>query len=63
MERFDDGTKACSEAPREQKVFRVIDDGDCVLTTLDPYKALRALQDVIEKYDITNCWVDFETLQ
>lgn len=63
MERYDDSANACTEAPRKQEVFRVIDDGECVLTTLDPYKALKALQDLIEKYDITHTWVDFETLR
>jgi hypothetical protein len=51
-----------TEAPR-QEVFRVIDDGDCVLTTLDPYKALKAMQEVMEKHDITACWFDVETLR
>jgi len=49
--------------PPNPEVFRVIDDGDCVLTTLDPYKALKAIQEVMEKHDITACWVDFETLR
>lgn len=63
MERFDDCAKARTEAPRKQEVFRVIDNGDCVLTTLDPYKALKALKELIDKYDITNCGADFETLR
>ncbi len=64
MERFNDcDVKACATEPPKREVFRVIDDGECVLTTLDPYKALTALQAVIEKYDITHCWVDFETLR
>lgn len=62
MERYDDNAKGCIEAPKRE-VFRVIDDGECVLTTLDPYKALKALQELIEKYDITHTWVDFETLK
>jgi len=58
-----DCDKACTEAPRKSEVFRVIDDGMRVLTTKDPYKALQVLQSLIEKYDITNCWVDFEELE
>lgn len=63
MELSDYNSKTCTEGPRKSEVFRVIDDGECVLTTLDPYRALKALQEVIEKYDITHCWVDFETLR
>lgn len=45
------------------KVYRVIDDGDCVLCTLDPAKALKRLQTVLDKHDISWAWVDEETLQ
>ena len=33
----------------KQKVYRVIDDGECVLTTLNAEKALLLLMDLIEK--------------
>lgn len=49
--------------PRPPEVFRVIDDGDCVVTTVNPYTALRALKVIMDKYDITSCWVDFEVLK
>jgi hypothetical protein len=45
------------------EVFRVIDDSICVLTTVDPYKALKKLKELIEKHDVTACWVDFEQLK
>jgi hypothetical protein len=46
-----------------QKVWRVIDDGECILTTTEPVKALRALAKLIDKHDVTACWVDEEVLQ
>lgn len=46
-----------------ETIFRVIDDGDCVLTTADPLKALRAIAELIEKHEVTACWVDEEKLQ
>jgi hypothetical protein len=49
------------EVPTE--VYRVVDDWDCVLTTLDPRKALLALMKQIEKHDVTSCWVDVEILK
>lgn len=53
-----------TSSPTEgQKVYRVIDDGDCVLTTLDPVKALRRLQEVLDKHEILWAWYDEETLQ
>jgi hypothetical protein len=60
---YGDAEAKCTTEPRKDEVFRVIDDGDCVLTTLNPYKALRAIQEVMEKHDITACWVDFEDLR
>jgi hypothetical protein len=64
---YDDwGSKAtgpCVEVARKDEVFRVIDDGTCVLTTLNPYKALRAINEVMDKHEITACWVDFEDLR
>ena len=48
---------------QSKEVFRVIDDGDCVLTTLDPRKALLALMALIEKHDVTACWADREELK
>jgi len=46
-----------------QEVFRVIDDGTCVLTTLDPRKALFALIKVMDKHDVTACWAEQENLK
>jgi hypothetical protein len=48
---------------KKREIFRVIDDGDRVITTFDPLKALRALQTAIEKHDVTACWVDFEVVE
>ena len=45
------------------EVYRVIDDGDCILTTLDSRKALLALNQLIEKHDVTACWADVEILK
>ncbi len=47
----------------KQKVYRVIDDGECVLTTLSAEKALLLLMDLIEKHDVTACWADVEELK
>lgn len=56
--------KGCVEAPPlPPEVYRVIDDGTCVLTTLDPRKALLALNKLIDKHDVTYCWADVETLR
>lgn len=51
------------ENPVTQEVYRVIDDGDCVLTTLDPRKALLKLMELTEKHDVTACWADVEILK
>lgn len=48
---------------KRKEVIRVIDDGDRVLTTFDPMKALRALQEILEKHDVTAGWVDFEEVE
>ena len=53
----------CSVERRPTEVYRVIDDGDCVLTTLDPRKALLKLMEMIEKHDVTSCWADMEVLK
>jgi hypothetical protein len=45
------------------EVYRVIDDGDCVLTTLDARKALKALMSLIDKHEISACWADVEILR
>lgn len=45
------------------EVYRVIDDGTCILTTLDARKALVTLNKLIEHYDITQCWADVEVLR
>jgi hypothetical protein len=46
-----------------KEVYRVIDGGDCVLTTLDPRKALIELIEQIDKHDITACWAEIEELK
>ena len=56
------------EGPRSgyvsvQKVYRVIDDGIRVVTTSNPAKALEYLQELIEKHNVTWCWVDIEELE
>lgn len=48
---------------QSKEVFRVIDDSNCILTTLDSRKALLALRDLIEKHDVTACWIDMEILK
>jgi hypothetical protein len=53
----------CTEAPRQPEVYRVIDDGFCILTTLDSTKALKALLKLIDKHDISACWADVEILK
>jgi len=45
------------------KVFRVIDNSDCVLTTADELTALRLLQRIMEKHDVTWGWVDTEEVK
>jgi hypothetical protein len=45
------------------EIFRVIDDGTCVLTTLDARKALIKLIELIDKHDVTACWAESEKLQ
>ncbi len=45
------------------EVFRVIDDGTCILTTLDSTKALKALLKLIDKHDVIACWADVEVLK
>lgn len=49
--------------PLPPEVYRVIDDGDCTLTTLDARKALIALIKLIDKHDVTACWADVEVLK
>lgn len=44
------------------KVYRVIDDGTCVLTTLDPAKALRKPQEILDSHDVTWGWMEEDTL-
>lgn len=45
------------------KVYRIIDDGTCVLTTLDAAKALKTLQELLDKNEITVAWSEEEPLQ
>lgn len=47
----------------ELEVYRVIDDGTCILTTMDARKALIALTNLIDKHDVTACWADVEKLK
>ncbi len=45
------------------EVYRVVDDSLVVMTTLDPVKALKKIAELIEKHDVTWCWVEIDTLQ
>lgn len=45
------------------RVYRVIDDGTCILTTFDAAKALRLLGKTLDKYEISHCWVDEEEVK
>jgi hypothetical protein len=45
------------------KVIRVIDDGECILTTFDELAALRALEKLNRKHDVTSCWIDIEEVK
>jgi hypothetical protein len=62
MERYDDSANMCETQP-VREVYRVIDDGICVLTTMDSRKALLALMKLMEGHDVTFCWCDKEILQ
>ena len=62
MATFVEGPQ-CSKREDAVEVYRIIDDGDCVLTTLNPRKALLALMKLIEKHDVTVCWADLENLK
>lgn len=46
------------------KVYRVIDDGECILTTTDRVKALEKLLILSNKYELvsTYFWLDEEEL-
>lgn len=55
--------KECFMPSTGPEIYRVIDDGDCILTTLDPRKALVALMELIDKHDVTSCWAESETLK
>lgn len=56
---------SCSQpkSRRKPEIFRVIEDGDRVITTSDPRKALGILEDLIEKHNVTWCWVDIEEVE
>lgn len=45
------------------KLYRVIDACEHVLTTTDPVKALRKLQDLLDKHNITWAWYEEEELE
>ncbi len=45
------------------KIYRVIDDGDCVIVTADELTALRRLQMIMEKHDVTVGWIDVEEVK
>lgn len=63
MDRYPDRGECATAPPLPPEVYRVIDDGTCILTTMDARKALLALNKLIDKYDITNCWSDVEVLK
>lgn len=52
-----------TDAPTGVKVYRVVDDCTPVLSTLDPAKALRKLQEVLDKHDVSWAWVEEDTLE
>lgn len=52
-----------NEAQRRPEIFRVIDDGTRIITTSNPYVALKALSALIEKHEVTSCWVDIEEVK
>lgn len=45
------------------KFFRVYDDGRCVLNTPNELRALRLLQKLLIKHDVTLAWCDDEILE
>ena len=45
------------------EVFRVIDDCDCILTTLDARRALLALMKIMDEHDVHVCWAEREELK
>lgn len=55
--------KECLMPDVGPEVYRVIDDGTCILTTLDPRKALLALIKLGDKHDVTACWAETEILR
>lgn len=55
--------KECLLSAVGLEVYRIIDDGDCVLTTLDPRKALLRLMEMIEKHSVTQCFASVEKLK
>lgn len=44
------------------KIYRVIDDCTCVLTTFDELAALRLLKAIMEKHDVMTGWIDVENV-
>ena len=65
MERYnDEALKAqCGTEYVAPQVYRVIDDGTCVLTTLDARKALLKLMEVMDEHDVTVAWAEAEILR
>ena len=63
MVQFNGPCKGEDVAIFPPEVYRVIDDGECILTTLDARRALIALNKLIEKHDVTICWADVEQLR
>lgn len=57
-----DGEKELLALRPKDEIFRVIDDCICVLTTLDPRKALMKLVEIQGKYE-SDCWAEIETLK
>lgn len=45
------------------KIYRVIDDGDCVLTTVNELTALRKFEEIMTAHDATAGWIDVEEVK
>ncbi len=57
---FDPNVKVSKIESTKREIFRVIDDSEHVLTTDNPYLALKTLQGLIDKHQVEWCWVDIE---
>jgi len=45
------------------KIYRVIDNSEQVLATVDELKALRLLRKIMEKHDVTWGWIDEDIIE